>query len=90
MFTKWKFLWWFVYEGTIGQRFGCGQWGGVTCSGHGGKGWGVRREVSGQVLDPSRGSGMTRGREEGMGCKEGGGWASPRSLMTRGRGRMGC
>ena len=53
-------------EGKIGQRLGCGQWGGVTwgcltCSGHGGRRGGVRRDVSGQVLDPSRGRGMTRG-----------------------------
>ena len=52
MFTKWKFLWWFVYEGTIGQRFGCGQWGGHLW------GWSVRRDVGGH---------LQRARREGDG-----------------------
>ena len=83
-------------EGKIGQRLGCGQWGGVTwgcltCSGHGGRRGSVRRDVSGQVLDASRGRGMTRGR--------GRGWSVRRDVsgqvldasrgrgMTRGKGR---
>ena len=34
-----------------------------------GEGMGVRRDVSGQVLDPSRGRGMTRGTGRGWGVR---------------------